>query len=91
MFKKINDIHFHLADSCNLNCSYCYLKWIKKDADDRTLSKESVDAFFEKYMKQERDNISVSFWGGEPLICFDMIKYIIDMIKKYTINKFKKK
>ncbi len=90
MFTNINNVHFHLTDTCNLNCSYCYLKETGKDADNLAVSKETVDVFLEKYMKQERDNISVSFWGGEPLICFDMIKYIIEMANKYTVNKFKK-
>ncbi len=69
-------IQFLVTEDCNLNCVYCYEK--KK-------TKQMLPACFIKGKVQEQmleDNgykeLSIDFFGGEPLIAFDTIKEVVE-------------
>ncbi|AGF55463.1 uncharacterized protein B0P06_000443 [Clostridium saccharoperbutylacetonicum] len=73
-----------ITNSCNLRCSYCYEKNHEYDPNkDMTLeiAKKSVDLFFEQIPEKE-NRTSITFFGGEPLMAFDLMKEII----KYSYN-----
>lgn len=80
MYNNINDVEFDLTHKCNLDCCYCYLQIDKKKIRNKPLSIAEVDLFLSNYFTKElkEDKIKFSFWGGEPLIEFDLIKYIVD-------------
>ncbi len=65
---------FMVTERCNLNCSYCYIK--QKSVDMNT---DIVDNFI-KYRKilmnfYKTNTFFISYFGGEPLLNFDIIKY----------------
>lgn len=70
----------YLTEKCNLSCKYCFVE--KKN---RRLDFKDYINVIEKY-KNEISNIT--FFGGEPLLCFDLIKKIIEYNKnkKYFFN-----
>ncbi|MAG50269.1 His-Xaa-Ser system radical SAM maturase HxsB [archaeon] len=74
---------------CNQKCVYCHAS--SKPIDDKgeemdeETAKKTVDFIFQSPSK----TIIIEFQGGEPLIKFDIIKYIINYAKK--LNKEKKK
>lgn len=63
---------------CNSNCSYCQVS--KKDVEDnsydmtKATAKKTVDTIF----KSPSANIKIEFQGGEPLLNFPIVKYIIE-------------
>ncbi|OHB57692.1 MAG: His-Xaa-Ser system radical SAM maturase HxsB [Planctomycetes bacterium GWF2_42_9] len=71
---------------CNSNCIYCQVS--KKDPDaagfdmDTRTAKNTVDAIF----TSPSSHIKIEFQGGEPLLNFKMVKYIV----KYAIKLNKK-
>lgn len=84
-------VAFETTDFCNLRCTYCSLgdlytfnKPGKKDMDvDKALR-------FLRYMfdlKAENSTLSISFFGGEPLMNFDFIRIIVEEAK--ILNKTK--
>jgi uncharacterized protein len=63
---------------CNLACDYCY---IQKNNSKMALStaKNAIDFIFENCGKYNK--MDINFFGGEPLLEFDLIKKITDMIQ----------
>lgn len=56
---------------CNLKCEYCYQEHNEKNMS-REISNQIVDIV-------RRYNIkNISFFGGEPLINWEIIKHIVD-------------
>lgn len=89
-FYGVNNIEFDLSELCNLDCKYCYLQSGKKrSSNENRLTHRIFDAFFENYVGhiERLDSVTVSFWGGEPLLNFDMIKYIVDRFHTYRTEK----
>jgi len=65
---------------CNLSCDYCY---IDKQASIMTLStaKRAIDFIFEGASEEEK--IEIGFFGGEPLLEFELIRDITDVIQNH--------
>jgi len=74
---------------CNSNCSYCQVS--KKDLTDISfdMNKKTAKKVVEKIFESPSPNIKIEFQGGEPLLNFGIIKYIIE--KAEWINLLKKK
>ena len=76
-----------LTHDCNLSCKYCYagVKTMREMSFETT--KKIVDFGIRSTPPEEK--IDFSFFGGEPLLCFNLIKRIveyIDSIKPYYEN-----
>ena len=69
----------HVAHSCNLNCSYCFASQGKYHGDRALMSfevgKQALD-FLVANSKGHR-NLEVDFFGGEPLMNFDVVKRLV--------------
>ena len=82
-FKKRNTVIkalcLHIAHSCNLNCSYCFAAQGKYHGEDSLMSfetgKRALDFLVEN--SGERHNLEVDFFGGEPLLNFDVVKRLV--------------
>jgi His-Xaa-Ser system radical SAM maturase HxsB len=74
---------------CNSNCSYCQVS--KKDLSDINydLDKPTAKKIVEKIFESPSPSIKIEFQGGEPLLNFPIIKYIIELAELRNI--FKKK
>lgn len=74
---------------CNLRCVYCHSKSKRveeKEYDmDEETAKKTVDFIFQSPSKA----ITIEFQGGEPLLNFDIVKFIIGYAKDLN-KKFKK-
>ena len=69
----------HVAHTCNLNCSYCFASQGKYHGDRALMSlevgKRALDFLIEN--SGTRHNLEVDFFGGEPLMNWDMIKELV--------------
>ena len=73
-------ITLSLTHRCNLSCRYCYSgRAVKKDMLFTT-AKRIVD--FAMNITPPRQRIEVCFFGGEPLLRFDLIKQITTYIRE---------
>ncbi len=76
---KIKALCLHVAHTCNLNCSYCFASQGKYHGDRAVMSfevgKRAIDFLIENsgYHK----NLDVDFFGGEPLMNWDVVKKIV--------------
>jgi len=70
---------------CNLHCLYCHAnsRGLKEKGYDMSpeVAKKTVDFIFQSPSKA----ITIEFQGGEPLVNFPMVKYIVEYAKE--VNK----
>ncbi len=75
----IKALCIHIAHTCNLNCSYCFASQGKYHGDRALMSfetgKRALDFLVEN--SGSRRNLEVDFFGGEPLMNFDVVKQLV--------------
>lgn len=82
----------HIAHTCNLNCSYCFASQGKYHGERGLMSfevgKRALDFLIEN--SGTRRNLEVDFFGGEPLMNFDVVKRLVEYArsveKQYNKN-----
>ena len=76
----IKALCLHIAHTCNLNCSYCFASQGKYHGDRALMSfetgKRALDFLVEN--SGTRRNLEVDFFGGEPLMNFDVVKQLVE-------------
>jgi uncharacterized protein len=81
----------HVAHTCNLNCAYCFASQGKYNGDRAVMSfetgKRALDFLVEN--SGTRRNLEVDFFGGEPLMNFDVVKKLVAYAR--SIEKEKNK
>ena len=69
----------HVAHTCNLNCAYCFASQGKYHGERAVMSfevgKQALD--FLVANSGTRTNLEVDFFGGEPLMNFDVVKRLV--------------
>lgn len=69
----------HVAHTCNLNCSYCFASQGKYHGERAVMSfevgKQALD--FLVANSGHRHNLEVDFFGGEPLMNWDVCKQLV--------------
>ena len=81
----------HVAHTCNLNCSYCFASQGKYHGDRAVMSfevgKRALDFLIEN--SGSRRNLEVDFFGGEPLMNFDVVKQLVAYAREVEKEKGK--
>lgn len=82
-FKKRNPVVkalcLHVAHTCNLTCDYCFASQGKYHGDRALMSfevgKQALDFLIAH--SGSRTNLEVDFFGGEPLMNWDVVKRLV--------------
>ena len=81
----------HIAHTCNLNCSYCFASQGKYHGERAVMSyevgKRALDFLIEN--SGTRRNLEVDFFGGEPLLNFDVVKQLVEYARSIEKEKGK--
>lgn len=81
----------HVAHVCNLNCSYCFASQGKYHGERAIMSyevgKQALDFLVEN--SGSRHNLEVDFFGGEPLMNFDVVKKLVAYARSIEKDKNK--
>ena len=77
-----HNLHLTIAPTldCNFDCPYCY-----ENRRNGKMSKEVQDAlidFVKDRINEGTENIDISWYGGEPLLYFDIVEYLALKIRK---------
>jgi len=89
-FKQLNLI---ITEECNLRCKYCSfsgeydnMRIHSSNKMSFITARKAVDLYLKHFIKIKRRNLflkpSVTFFGGEPLLEFELIKNIVEYMKK---------
>lgn len=70
----------HVAHSCNLNCDYCFAAQGKYHGERALMSFEVGKQAIEFLIASSGDqrNLEVDFFGGEPLLNWDVCKQLVE-------------
>lgn len=81
----------HIAHTCNLNCSYCFASQGKYHGDRAVMSfevgKQALDFLISN--SGSRRNLEVDFFGGEPLMNFQVVKDLVAYARSIEKDKGK--
>lgn len=74
-----------LTQQCNFRCEYCvysgHYKYERKHKNVK-MTYEMVDQIIDTYFKSDMSPQYVSLYGGEPLLQFPLIQYLVRKIEK---------
>ena len=69
----------HVAHTCNLNCAYCFAGQGKYHGEQAVMpfevGRQALD--FLLAHSEGRTNLEVDFFGGEPLLNFDVVRQLV--------------
>ena len=67
----------HMTANCNMRCTYCYVtqKPVK-------MTLETARAVVDNAIRGGQKRLGLIFFGGEPLLCRDLIEETIEYVKK---------
>ncbi|MBR5578383.1 MAG: thioether cross-link-forming SCIFF peptide maturase [Lachnospiraceae bacterium] len=81
----------HVAHTCNLNCSYCFASQGKYQGERALMSlevgKRAIDYLIEN--SGTRRNLEVDFFGGEPLMNWEVVKGVVAYARSVEKEKNK--
>ena len=72
----------HLTQACNLACDYCYQNPVAGKMTFET-AKQAIEL-----LCKDQDHCGIIFFGGEPLLCKDLIFQIHDWCENSGISNF---
>ena len=81
----------HIAHSCNLNCSYCFASQGKYHGERALMSYETGKQALDFLIANSgtRRNLEVDFFGGEPLMNFQVVKDLVAYARSVEKEKGK--
>ena len=82
----ISAIALNVVESCNLRCTYCFAG----DGDYGEPSIMSVELAKKaiQYFVKDRSDLHIVFFGGEPLLNFNLIEKIVDWCESQMSKRF---
>ncbi len=81
----------HIAHTCNLNCEYCFASQGKYHGERAVMSFEVGKAALDFLVANSgtRRNLEVDFFGGEPLMNFEVVKQLVAYARSIEKEKGK--
>ncbi len=77
--RAMTSAYLLLTENCNLRCTYCFEKDTR--CVTKYMSKETafktIDFLFQQAIDNDVDEIKVTFFGGEPMLCPELMTDII--------------
>ena len=79
MSQAVKALCLHVAHTCNLNCSYCFASQGKYQGDRALMSFEVGKQAFDFLIANSgsRRNLEVDFFGGEPLMNWEVVNRLV--------------
>jgi uncharacterized protein len=72
-----------LNRECNMRCIYCFAEGGGKEI----LSKKCISAALRRVIKPGTEEVLITFFGGEPTLCYDEIVFTVNEANKYPVKK----
>lgn len=83
-----------ISEKCNLACNYCFIKNVEKNKSksytlmSKSIAKRCLDVFIQQSIlcSDFTENRELIFYGGEPLLNFEILKYVVTLYHQYQID-----
>ncbi len=84
---NLNVAYFLLTSSCNFRCKYCFVETRMDKKTETIMSEDTARKGLELLKRNVADtSVSIVFYGGEPLLKFDLIRFIVEKAKHIGLN-----
>ena len=88
----VNHIQLQTTRMCNFRCRYCFFandNKVTRNHENKSMdwatAQKSIDFLFDN--SKDSETITISFYGGEPFLNFDVIKKAVTYAKSKFISK----
>jgi uncharacterized protein len=90
-YQKDNSIsiaYFLLTSVCNFKCKYCFVESRIEKHDNAFMTKEIAENGIQLLNRNvdKKNETTIIFYGGEPFLNFDVMKYIVIRTKELEMN-----
>ncbi len=90
--RKITDLTLNIVNKCNLRCRYCWNdagSYGANTADAKKMDAATAFKAVDLLVKESGryHNLVVDFYGGEPLLNFELIQRVVEYCQKVGKNK----
>jgi uncharacterized protein len=81
---NIQHMYFIPTNDCNLRCSYCFVEDSERNKDTVYMTEDIARKGLEIFAKltERADEISLTFYGGEPLLNADVVYFSMNYVRK---------
>src|SRR5262245_2536998 len=70
---------------CEHSCSYCQVSRVTQNKTRYDMTRETAARAVELMFRSPAKDLKVEFQGGEPLLNFDLIRWIVELVKERNI------
>ena len=77
-------VQVEMTHNCNSKCLHCYNSRLLEKQQKFVLSKNQIDRIVEQLVINQVPSVTLT--GGEPLLYFDELKYILSKLRKHNIT-----
>lgn len=84
----ISNAYIVVTENCNFNCKYCFIsERVSANATNKVMTqdvaKASVELLQRTYERQQHEyDKTITFYGGEPMLNLDIIKYFMQEVNE---------
>jgi uncharacterized protein len=80
----IKQVSLNISHRCNLQCDYCFGEDGSYGGPAIHMSRDTAEKAVDFLLKESGDSegCRITFFGGEPLLNFDLIKYVVPFARK---------
>ena len=90
--RTVVSLGLNVSHACNLNCLYCYAEGgsygLEAEVMDRQVAFSAIDLLTE--LSRDKNGCSITFFGGEPLTNFGLIRQTVEYAKKQAARAQKR-
>lgn len=90
----ISNVYIVVTENCNFNCKYCFIsERVSANDANKVMTKEvakaSVELLQRTYERQQHEyDKTITFYGGEPLLNFTIIKYFMQEVDRVKASSY---
>lgn len=79
--------YFLLTSACNYQCKYCFVESRMETKPQTFMNRDIADKAIELLKRNiQNHTIDILFYGGEPLLHFDILRYIVEEIERSKLD-----
>lgn len=82
---SIDVVYFLVTSECNYNCKYCFIESRFESAKKSYMSIETATKAID-LIKRNTNKVKIIFYGGEPLLNFEVIQYVVNKIRQTSLE-----
>ena len=86
--RLLQHLRLNVTERCNLDCTYCFEResniYGKKRVMEWDIARKAIDEFISLAIENKQSRISVRFFGGEPLLNWNLVDRCIEYVKEIT-------